>query len=1062
MSVEISRGRGLLLAVCVVAVGLGVGTVGTSTPAAGQVTNGTGCTALTLSATNTTVIENSGCYTTTFVGDATVSPVVVINASDVVLDGQGVTLDGQDNETLVTTTDFQQSNVTVRSFDMRDWGTGIVFRNVGGGRVENVLAGGGTGAAVELSGTSNTVVRNVTVNASSQAGIVVFGGSGNVVQQSSVERSDGAGVLLESTGGPAVSNVTVTDSELGLDLRGSSGAQIQAINVSSNRLGLGVSAGETGVTESLAENVTAYDTEFGAFATQGGSTATPTNVFVRDLALTKNTSVTVDGSREVAIDGIEGTPPATPDNAVSLNRYLAVQGNTSDSYLDVRVPYDSATDLGAGPEYVRAGRYNGSWYPVRGTNRPLLETSSVRVNVTDGYFGTLGLFGVADTTLMQPTNATAGSNVSHELVTYYANMAGNGQQNTVSARFDPAVAGNITVTDVGVRGFVRDGNYSVGNVTVRDLDEDLAAETVTVPVSAEDAGEYLVQVGLNVSVEYPETATGTVPVTRRINDANRGVVGPGPWANVSVSEARSGGNDTSTQPTPTVSVESTEVDVGGTTTVRTNLTAAPTGVSSYLVNVSVGNGSVGRITDASIGPAFEQTVEGSETYATVIDETNTTVTLAAEDFTEQVGPGATNVTLGTITLEGQNGGSATLIPEIDNQQGVRNESGVRITPTLTSGSLTVTTGTTDGGSTDTGDSTTEPQVGTGGGGGGGGGGSSGGSSDDSTQVTVDTSTTTETDSTTETETDSGTEGDSDSETRDIEIDVRNPDPDRPVDVDLEPTDSDDDADLTGLSVDVASSEDFSIRAAASARQPANAPEFTPQETEATEPLSYVDIQASVPNSDIDEASVDFRVSKDRLAAMENTDADDIAVYRHGTDGYEEVPIQQTRETGEFVYYRGTADGFSEWTVGAKQPRFEVLRAAVDVESVTVGDSVNVIVRITNTGGADGDFLAELLLNEEVVDSREVFIAPNGTSQVTFDREFGEAGTYRVRVNDASAGQVEVEDTGGSGATDAATNGTQTTETSTSSGIGGPPIDPVVALLTLVVVAAAVGYRLRQA
>ena len=163
-----------------------------------------------------------------------------------------------------------------------------------------------------------------------------------------------------------------------------------------------------------------------------------------------------------------------------------------------------------------------------------------------------------------------------------------------------------------------------------------------------------------------------------------------------------------------------------------------------------------------------------------------------------------------------------------------------------------------------------------------------------------------------------------------------------------------------------------------------------------------------------------------------------------------------------MYYRASASGFSEWTVGAKQPRFEVLRAAVDVESVTVGDSVNVIVRITNTGGADGDFLAELLLNEEVVDSREVFIAPNGTSQVTFDREFGETGTYRVRVNNASAGQVEVQGAAGSGATDATTNGTQTTENSSSSGIGGPPINPIVALLALVVVAAAVSYRLRQA
>lgn len=260
---------------------------------------------------------------------------------------------------------------------------------------------------------------------------------------------------------------------------------------------------------------------------------------------------------------------------------------------------------------------------------------------------------------------------------------------------------------------------------------------------------------------------------------------------------------------------------------------------------------------------------------------------------------------------------------------------------------------------------------------------------------------------------------------------------------------------TGLGLGQSGSDgvDFTLDATSSASPLAGAPGFrTP--TDGTVGLRYVNVTHSFPNSAVENASLTFRVDRERIESLRGTDPEDVVVYRYADGEWVERPTEIVAERDGTLVLRATATGFSDWTVGAEQASFDVVRADVSVTSVATGDSVNVNVRIENTGGADGEFLTELLLNEELVDSREVEIAAGGTAQVTFDRSFGQPGTYSVRVNDVPAGQIQVDtESGGSGGGTAAGTGT-------SSG-SGDAVGPLVAALVVAAAAAVAGrYRSR--
>jgi len=247
------------------------------------------------------------------------------------------------------------------------------------------------------------------------------------------------------------------------------------------------------------------------------------------------------------------------------------------------------------------------------------------------------------------------------------------------------------------------------------------------------------------------------------------------------------------------------------------------------------------------------------------------------------------------------------------------------------------------------------------------------------------------------------------DTTQVNMSVENVDDGENVSMSYSTPDPDENASINGISAEVETGGNFTMNVTSSEEPQDTTPEFEPAAENGTELLNTMSIQHSIPNEDIEEATVEISVNKDRLAELEATDPEDVEVYRFDEDREEWVVADADfrRETDTHLIYEASADGFSEWATGAQQAQFEVVQADVSVSTITTGDSVNVNVRIENTGGADGEFLTELLLDQDVVDERSVDIAAGGTAQVTFDRSFDQPGDYSVRVNDVLAGDVTV-------------------------------------------------------
>ncbi|WP_089804895.1 PGF-pre-PGF domain-containing protein [Halogeometricum rufum] len=175
----------------------------------------------------------------------------------------------------------------------------------------------------------------------------------------------------------------------------------------------------------------------------------------------------------------------------------------------------------------------------------------------------------------------------------------------------------------------------------------------------------------------------------------------------------------------------------------------------------------------------------------------------------------------------------------------------------------------------------------------------------------------------------------------------------------------------------------------------------------TESAGYLRVRHSIANENVRNVTVRFRVRRDVLAGNE-TDPEDVALYRHVNGTWTELPTRVVGAGDTHHFFEARAPGLSDFATGVKQARFRITDAVVTVTRIRTDEGTEVFVRVRNVGGADGTYAVALLLGDEVVDRRELSIAPNGSRQATFERSFGEPGTYEVFVNERFVGTVTVE------------------------------------------------------
>ncbi|MDS0298617.1 PGF-pre-PGF domain-containing protein [Halogeometricum sp. S1BR25-6] len=245
------------------------------------------------------------------------------------------------------------------------------------------------------------------------------------------------------------------------------------------------------------------------------------------------------------------------------------------------------------------------------------------------------------------------------------------------------------------------------------------------------------------------------------------------------------------------------------------------------------------------------------------------------------------------------------------------------------------------------------------------------------------------------------------------------------------------------------------------------PEF--ETDDGAETLSHIRVDHSISNAEVNgTVEIGFEVSKARLG-NESVAPENVALYRYENGSWTELPTDVVGETNETVRFRAASPGLSEFAAGAKRARFTVETVDVAVAEITVGDGVRVHVTVGNDGGADGEFLAQLILDGRPVEERSLTIAAGGQRQTLFDHAVVDAGEYEVRVNDVVAGSVVVRrpveegSTGGAETDESATEPAATDAKTTAPTVTGTDVaSPVFHPTALVFVAlASVVARVRR-
>ncbi|KXB09508.1 hypothetical protein AKJ46_00255 [candidate division MSBL1 archaeon SCGC-AAA833K04] len=166
---------------------------------------------------------------------------------------------------------------------------------------------------------------------------------------------------------------------------------------------------------------------------------------------------------------------------------------------------------------------------------------------------------------------------------------------------------------------------------------------------------------------------------------------------------------------------------------------------------------------------------------------------------------------------------------------------------------------------------------------------------------------------------------------------------------------------------------------------------------------------NLPEDAIENAGITFWVLKEWLSTHD-FDKGDILLQRYHAGGWENLPTEFIAENATHFKYSAQTPGFSTFAITAVArvgvPSFSVSNLSISKKTVKPGESTTITVNVVNTGGSEGTYSVELLINNEAVDSKQVTLSPGESKSVNFTVSRPEAGTYEVSI-DGQSGSFEV-------------------------------------------------------
>lgn len=286
-----------------------------------------------------------------------------------------------------------------------------------------------------------------------------------------------------------------------------------------------------------------------------------------------------------------------------------------------------------------------------------------------------------------------------------------------------------------------------------------------------------------------------------------------------------------------------------------------------------------------------------------------------------------------------------------------------------------------------------------------------------------------------------------------------------LDLDRLGTDPDSGVRLESIEMTTTRDMEFYLRASTNVMGQPGKPAF---DANLGEPMEYIEFAHSFEDEAIEGVTFTFAVEKNRLQYPDLLD-----LYRYHGGEWQPVEIDLVSESGSAYVFEASPPGLSVFAlVVDPQSEFGMVGHGMETDQIDPGDHLRFGATVHNPYRAAMSIEVPLRLDGNVVASERVTIAPDQTAQVTIDYRFGEVGVYSVSIGSERVGTVDVgmpdeptpiypEIRVGSGAeVDGPTGDTPAGDADTSAGVelGGLTTPVIVAVILAVVLVVIIGFR----
>nr|WP_238378435.1 PGF-pre-PGF domain-containing protein [Haloarcula rubripromontorii] len=194
--------------------------------------------------------------------------------------------------------------------------------------------------------------------------------------------------------------------------------------------------------------------------------------------------------------------------------------------------------------------------------------------------------------------------------------------------------------------------------------------------------------------------------------------------------------------------------------------------------------------------------------------------------------------------------------------------------------------------------------------------------------------------------------------------------------------------------------------------------FAQDVTEYTDP-SAVDI--SVPSGDdaavfgvvtvgssagVQPSSMQFVLNRSNLQSA-GIDASAVRVYHRVNGSWRAAETSVVEERTEQVVYQADTAGASAYAIGKIEPAFSITRTSVVSEQVSEGQQVVVEATVSNSGGIEGTYDAQMQVDDEVVNQTSVTVPADAERTVTLSTVVTTPGQFQIKFNNVNAGDIRV-------------------------------------------------------